>query len=375
MSTTSCQEKRRGPKLGVKRGPYQSPAAFETRKRILDAATRGENWIEVASANGVKPSTARTWLKNGTADQKRRGAQAGNAPNRKITNAMIDMLLEQLAIYPQLTLQEMADKIFQQFNVHISTQTVSSALDGQSFTVKKVHTMPDGMNTLTNKLKRKKFVEDLLKYSGEGKFIVYVDESNVNLFIRRNFGRSLKGHRSVVKLPNSKGPNVHMIAGISQRGLHHFKRLRGSFRINDANEWLRGLLRELQTEGHSNENLVLVSDNAPCHSKFESVFAETEFAGISFLRLSPYSAALNPIEYAWNSIKSVIKQEMSRRDASDSSDERGVLTISEFRLRKVESAIDFALSSLNMFSCVSYFNHVQKFYPESLSMNDLPVGQ
>ena len=57
-----------------------------------------------------------------------------------------------------------------------------------------------------------------------------------------------------------------MITGISQQELHHFKRMRGSFRHEEANEWLRGLLRELQSDDHANQTLVVVSDNAPCHS-------------------------------------------------------------------------------------------------------------
>ena len=64
--------------------------------------------------------------------------------------------------------------------------------------------MPDGVNTLTNKMKRKEFVRKVMKYAGEGKFFVYVDESNVNLFIRRTVGRAKKGCRIVVPRPNSK---------------------------------------------------------------------------------------------------------------------------------------------------------------------------
>lgn len=160
----------------------------------------------------------------------------------------------------------MCENVLRRFNVTVSQQTISNALDGQSFIVKKVENMPDGMNTLTNKLKEKEFVEEVLKHTGDGKTLVYVDESNVNLFLRRSIGRAKKGLRRVVRLQNSKGSNVHMIAGISQREFHHFKRMRGSFRHGDANEWLRGLLRELQSDGHANQTLVVVSDNVPCHS-------------------------------------------------------------------------------------------------------------
>ena len=133
-----------------------------------------------------------------------------------------------------------------------------------------------------------------------------------------------------------------MVAGISQQNMHHFQHIRGAFHCQNANAWMRGLFRELQADGHSNQSLVIICDKAPCHTQFQRVFEETEFLSVKFLRMSPYSPALNPIEYAWNSIKSHIKREMSSSHVSTPSIERGTLTLSEARLRRVESAIDNA---------------------------------
>ena len=58
---------------------------------------------------------------------------------------------------------------------------------------------------------------------GQGKFIVFMDESNCNLFLRRREGRSRKGTRCTVKTPTSKGKNVHMIGAISKQGLVYFE--------------------------------------------------------------------------------------------------------------------------------------------------------
>ena len=77
-------EVKRGPKVGVKRGPYKTVASFETRIRILDAVDRGEDWMDVAQANGVKPSTARTWISRGSASFKARGAKIGAYKNGAI---------------------------------------------------------------------------------------------------------------------------------------------------------------------------------------------------------------------------------------------------------------------------------------------------
>ena len=52
------------------------------------------------------------------------------------------------------------------------------------------------------------------------------------------------------------------------------------------------LLSVWERTGKQRGNLVLVCDNAPCHSSIDDVLS----GGATLLRLSPYSPALNPIE-------------------------------------------------------------------------------
>lgn len=49
---------------------------------------------------------------------------------------------------------------FEEFNVRASLQIVSHAFDGQFIILKKAQNMPLGRNTLSNKAKRKYFVEE-----------------------------------------------------------------------------------------------------------------------------------------------------------------------------------------------------------------------
>ena len=51
------------------------------------------------------------------------------------------------------------------------------------------------------------------------------------------------------------------------------------------------------------QNIVIVCDNAPCHSNIEAMIAENEFNGARIIRLRPYSPQLNPIEAAWSFTK------------------------------------------------------------------------
>ena len=56
------------------------------------------------------------------------------------------------------------------------------------------------------------YIRSLNEYVSHGRQVMWVDESNFNLFCRRNCGRSKAGTRVVVTLPASRGPNVHLIA-------------------------------------------------------------------------------------------------------------------------------------------------------------------
>ena len=49
------------------------------------------------------------------------------------------------------------------------------------------------MNELSNKLKKKEFIEAVQNEEENGKTLIQIDKTNMNLFLRKNFGRSFKG--------------------------------------------------------------------------------------------------------------------------------------------------------------------------------------
>lgn len=205
--------------------------------------------------------------------------------------------------------------------------------------------------------------------------MVYVDESNINLFLRRTKGRAKVGNRAVVKLPSSKGANVHMVGALSQTGFVSFLRRRGSFKAEDFKMWLRGVCQTLSTTHAINmDSIEIVLDNAPCHSKAEELLAD--FPGLSICRLAPYSPILNPIEAAWNSIKSYMKnREAESLNTLLSGHLESGLTQTEYRLRYVENLIDEGRALITPVMSINFFNHVQRFYADVLEMKDIPVGQ
>ena len=117
---------------------------------------------------------------------------------------------------------------------------------------------------------------------------VYVDESNVNLFAKRGYGRSILGTRASIKVASSKGPNIHMLGAISSIGTSFFEKRRGAYNHTDFNEWVKNLLRSAIQDGINMDSIVIVCDNAPCHPRIENLLEEEEFTGVTILRFAPY---------------------------------------------------------------------------------------
>ena len=112
--------------------------------------------------------------------------------------------------------------------------TIGNCLEGAMYSVKKLHYEPITMNSQVNKEKgnicfifmvlkfyefiktfyRHAYVQQLNAYVSAGKQIIWMDETNFNLFIRRKTGRSRVGTLAVVMLPAARGPNVHLIGAM-----------------------------------------------------------------------------------------------------------------------------------------------------------------
>ena len=276
-------------------------------------------------------------------------------------------MIEAVEENAQITLQQIKEFLEIKINLTISTSTIGRHLEGRGFSVKKVYHLTDKMNLMVNKIKRKDYVEKLQKAMGEEKHIVFVDESNVNLFVRRTQGRARKGKRALIALPASKGPNLHMVAGVSLRGLHHFETKRGPFTLCAAQNWLSGMITELFEEGIPETRLAVVVDNAPVHNQFEK-FLEQAHPEVLLLRLGPYSAPLNPIENCWSFLKSEIKKKLPEK-MKEPIDPN--LSMKEHRLRLLEDSVEESLPVLTLEKISNSIYNSTIYHQPALALEDL----
>jgi hypothetical protein len=123
------------------------------------------------------------------------------------------------------------------------------------------------MNNEINKEKRREYLLDFKERQTDGKTFLWLDETNYNLFCTRTQGRARKGERAkIINAAANKGQNVHIIGAISSDGYMYWESRRGSFKKPDAQDWVRRLLRDASNHFEIT-NIVLICDNAPCHSQ------------------------------------------------------------------------------------------------------------
>lgn len=359
--------RRRGVKRGTKRGKYQRVAP-DARRRIVDCFNGGGDWKAAATANGIAVQTAYGFINRPDSDNPR---PRGGPINRKVQPEHVDKLMSYVEANPLMTLKGMAEKLRSETGLHLSTSTIHHYLDGRFFTLKKVLPEPVTMNSEDNKRKRAEYVQRVMEATGAGKTIMYMDETNCNLFLRRSQGRSRRGTRCCVKAATSRGPNVHVIGAICQTGLVFWERRRGSFLKEDCAEWLRQALRR---SDEPYDQLAVVCDNAPVHAGLERVVEEDEFAGVLLIRSAPYSAPLNPIEECWSVMKAAMKREMAASFTEMMETAPG-LTQQEHRLRYLESKIDDAMPRITPLVCLRSCNHVQRHFAACMALTDLAMGE
>lgn len=86
---------------------------------------------------------------------------------------------------------------------------------------------------------------------------------------------------------------------------------KGAFKMDTSKEKMNATLREfnvVQEKCGKDKGVVMVIDNAPCHSRMESLLENDDLKHHILLLLSPYSPMLNPMETVWSQNKSVVKE-------------------------------------------------------------------
>ena len=133
---------------------------------------------------------------------------------------------------------------------------------------------------------------------------MYIDETGIQGYIYREYGRALKGKKVYDKITGKKYHRINIVAGkcgdkiISP--LVYEKIMDSEF----FEKWFKEMfLKEVK------ENKVIVMDNATFHRKSKLYdLCKNANKNLRLIFLPPYSPELNPIEKYWALLKRKIKK-------------------------------------------------------------------
>ena len=115
-----------------------------------------------------------------------------------------------------ITLKALKERILADFQLNVAISTIHNYLEGRLLMLKKVHyIVADANNARNQAALRVEYVQAISAHMRDNKTIIWMDETNVNLYCRRTQGRAPADQRAAVALPGSKGPNVHVIGAIT----------------------------------------------------------------------------------------------------------------------------------------------------------------
>ncbi|KAE9101864.1 hypothetical protein PF007_g14971 [Phytophthora fragariae] len=116
--------------------PPRRTATEEERQRVLDAFEAGGDWLMVARYNNVSRAAAYRLCKKGDPSPPPRGGARASCV--KCTDAMVEALETYLDEECTLTLVQLRDKLMEDFEVDVSTSTISAKLATKLITLKQV---------------------------------------------------------------------------------------------------------------------------------------------------------------------------------------------------------------------------------------------
>lgn len=131
---------------------------------------------------------------------------------------------------------------------------------------------------------------------------MYIDESGINEYLYRQYGRAQKGKKVYGALSGARYHRESFIAAQSQYKIFAPFCYTGTCNTALFNTWLEKICIPELKPGD-----VLILDNASFH-KSKATIEMIERAGCEVLFLSPYSPDLNPIEKFWANFKKKVKE-------------------------------------------------------------------
>ena len=267
------------------------PLSVDLRKRVVSAVREeGMSCRAAAQRFGVSFSSAICWV----AALRERGSYAplpmGGDTRSQRVEAHTDFLLRLHRREPDLTLNEICDRLERARGEKVSPSMIWRFFDRHDITFKK------SPRTRVSRAARTSLSGD-----GDGK-LVFVDETAATTSMARRFGRRRRGQRLRCGVPHGHYKAITFVFGLRLRGVIAPKAYDHAMNAETFEAWLEHHLLPTLEEGD-----IVVLDNLKAH-KSPRVAEILARKNCTVRYLPPYSPDFNPIEMVISKLKSALRK-------------------------------------------------------------------
>lgn len=254
---------------------------------------------------GLNPSTAQSIWQRHTNGGTETLARRGGSRKTKTTNDISEYVALLVEDSPDLTLKAIARKVQAEKHITLSESTVMRLCTSIGFTYKLLRLVPLARNDQEHIDARYVYASMFMREAPDDRCnVIWADETGFNLHIRRSKGRSLRGQRASIVVPNSRGRNISVAAAMSSEGIIHHQVQFGAYNSQLFADWITNIGVVLANRGRTNCWVVL--DNVRFHHS-QIVSTAAQSVGITLVFLPAYSPMLNPTEFLFSKWKGAIK--------------------------------------------------------------------
>jgi len=136
--------------------------------------------------------------------------------------------------------------------------------------------------------------------------LVFIDEAGTSTRMNRRYGRCAKKQRLIGKAPCGHWKTTTFIAALRCKGLTAPRVLDGPLNGESFRAWVQQCFLPTLRPGDG-----VVMDNLAAH-KVDGIRQAIESSGAKLFYLPPYSPDLNPIEFAFSKLKSLLRKAAAR---------------------------------------------------------------
>ncbi|HEX7634916.1 MAG TPA: IS630 family transposase [Noviherbaspirillum sp.] len=218
-----------------------APYSVDLRQKILLAlAEGGKSQREIAVLFHVSQTFVESLLRQVRATGRIEPKPAAGGPPPRLDEQARQRLREWLAEQPDLTLEELVERLQRECGIHVCVSLVCRVLQDLGLPRKKKTLHATEHDTNRVRQARQAYRNDIAGLPAER--FKFIDESGANIAMTPTFGRAARGERVPDAVPNNHGDNITILGSLSWTGLEAVMTINGepprkSRRLQHLRKW------------------------------------------------------------------------------------------------------------------------------------------